>query len=146
MGPLRAERCKEKVMGKKILIKAGKVTLKAELFDTPCARAIGEALPLETRPSVWGDEFYFTIPVKSGLDDSATTRVKAGDLGYWPPGLALAIFFGPTPMSTGEDPVPASPVNLVGRILADAGLLKGAKGTAAIRIEEDREPSSKKEI
>ena len=64
------------------------------------------------------------------LDESATTKVKVGDIGYWPPGKALAIFFGPTPMSTGPDPVPASEVNLVGRILDDPSLLKKEKGAA----------------
>ena len=69
------------------------------------------------------------------LDESATTKVKVGDIGYWPPGKALAIFFGPTPMSTGPDPVPASEVNLVGRILDDPRLLKKEKGAGMIRIE-----------
>lgn len=129
-------------MTRKITIKVGNITLKAELFDTPTARAIGEKLPIVTRPSVWGDEFYFTIPVKAGLDETATTKVKVGDLGYWPPGEALAVFFGPTPMSTGADPVPASAVNLVGRILDDARLLRKVKNAAEIRIEAEEGSSS----
>ena len=109
--------------------------LEAEFFDTPCAAAIAAALPLDANPQVWGDEFYFTIPVAMPLDETATVRVKAGDIGYWPPGNALAIFFGPTPMSTGPDPVPASEVNLVGRITGDAALLRRHKGAKKIRIE-----------
>ena len=85
----------------------------------------------------WGDEFYFTIPVKLPLDATATGKVKIGDIGYWPPGQALAIFFGRTPMSTGPDPVPASEVNLVGRIVSDALLLNKAKGASRIRIEKE---------
>jgi hypothetical protein len=61
--------------------------------------------------------------------------VKVGDIGYWPPGKAMAIFFGKTPMSTGSDPVPASAVNLVGKIMDDATVLKKAKGAVKIRIE-----------
>jgi uncharacterized protein len=53
--------------------------------------------------------------------------VKAGDIGYWPSGQALAIFFGPTPMSAGTDPVPASAINLVGRIIDDPTLLREKK-------------------
>jgi hypothetical protein len=109
--------------------------LEAELFDTRCAMAIAAALPLEARPDEWGDEFYFAIPVAQPLDETATTRVTVGDIGYWPPGHALAIFFGPTPMSSGTDPVPASEVNLVGRIIGDATLLRNCKGTRKIRIE-----------
>jgi hypothetical protein len=117
----------------KILI--GQTTLNAELFDSPCARAVFSSLPIETRPQEWGDEFYFEIPVTRPLDESATRKVKAGDIGYWPPGKALAIFFGPTPMSTGSDPVPASEVNLVGRILDDPTLLRREKGAGKIRIQ-----------
>jgi hypothetical protein len=111
------------------------ITLEAELFDTPCARAIAGALPISAAPNEWGDEFYFEIPVAEPLDNTATTAVKVGDIGYWPPGNALAIFFGPTPMSKGSDPVPASAVNLVGAISGDATILKSAKGAKEIRIE-----------
>ncbi len=119
----------------KILI--GKTSLKAELFDTLCAKEIINSLPIEARPNEWGDEFYFPIPVKLPLDDSATAKVNIGDIGYWPTGNALAIFFGPTPMSIGNDPVPASEVNLVGRIIDDATLLRKEKGALTIRIETD---------
>ena len=118
----------------KIRISIGKVELDAELFDTPCAKAIASALPIETRPSEWGDEFYFKIPVAMDLDDTATTSVKSGDIGYWPPGKALAIFFGPTPMSTGVDPVPASEVNIVGKITGDPKALRKAKGASKISL------------
>ncbi len=124
-------------MPMKIRIVAGSVTVSAELADTDCARAIAEKLPIEAVPNEWGDEFYFTIPVKLSLDGTATRKVKIGDIGYWPPGSALAIFFGRTPMSTGPDPVPASEVNLVGRIVGDALSLKKAKGAARIRIEKE---------
>jgi len=117
-------------------ILVGDIAVKAELFETPCARAIAEALPIETRPNEWGDEFYFEIPVRMELDETATARVKAGDIGYWPPGRSLAIFFGPTPMSSGPVPVPASEVNLVGRLIDDAASLKKAKGSKKIRIEK----------
>ncbi len=119
-----------------IIITIKNITLEAELFDTDCAKAIADNLPIETRPNGRGDEFYFEIAVKKQLDDSATTKVKAGDIGFWPPGNALAIFFGPTPMSNGTDPVPASAVNLVGRIMGDVAGLKKAKGAKSIRIEK----------
>jgi len=118
----------------KIIIKD--ITLHAELFDTKTAKAVAEALPIETVPDEWGDEFYFEIPVEMPLDDTATTKVKVGDIGYWPPGNALAIFFGPTPISRGYEPVPASDVNLVGRIFGDATVLKQVKGAVKITIEK----------
>jgi hypothetical protein len=111
------------------------IALDGELFDTPCAKAIAGVLPMETRPDEWGDEFYFGIPVEMPLDETATRKVKVGDVGYWPPGKALAIFFGPTPMSRGSEPVPASEVNIVGKITGDAKILRKAKGSRKIRIE-----------
>jgi hypothetical protein len=123
-------------MPAKIKITAATITIEAELFDTVCARAIGEKLPIDTTPNEWGDEFYFEIPVTMPLDETATRVVKVGDIGYWPPGEALAIFFGPTPLSRGNDPVPASEVNLVGKVLGDATVLKKAKGASTIILEK----------
>jgi uncharacterized protein len=119
-----------------IRIIIGETTLDAELFDTDCAVAIAGILPIEARPNQWGDEFYFEIPVAMELDEGATVEVKVGDIGYWPPGAALAIFFGPTPLSRGVDPVPAGQVNIVGRILGDSRHLGREKGKALIRMEK----------
>ena len=119
-----------------IKITIANISLDGELFDTPCAQAIAGVLPIETTPDEWGDEFYFGISVAMPLDRTATKKVEIGDIGYWPPGKALAIFFGPTPMSKGAEPVPASEVNLVGKINGDAKLLRKAKGSHRIRIEK----------
>ncbi|MEW6335627.1 MAG: cyclophilin-like fold protein [Thermodesulfobacteriota bacterium] len=118
-----------------ITITAGSVSLAAELDDTPLARTVAAKLPIEATPNEWGDEFYFGIPVRADLDETATKKVKVGDIGFWPPGNAMAIFFGPTPMSSGADPVPASAVCIIGRITGDATLLKQALGVRTIRIE-----------
>jgi len=118
-----------------IKITIANISLDGELFDTPCAQAIAGVLPIETTPDEWGDEFYFGISVAMPLDRTATKKVEIGDIGYWPPGKALAIFFGPTPMSKGAEPVPASEVNLVGRIVGNSTLLRKAKGSRRIRIE-----------
>ncbi|MDA8087339.1 MAG: cyclophilin-like fold protein [Nitrospiraceae bacterium] len=83
----------------RIKIKAGGVELEARLLDNETARAVYDLLPIEGYNNVWGDEFYFEIPLYQPLDDSATMDVEVGDIGYWPPGKAVAIFFGPTPLS-----------------------------------------------
>lgn len=118
-----------------IRIKIEGLELSAELADTECARKIYEALPIEAKPLEWGDEFYFRVPVVCEPDETYTLKVKVGDIGYWPPGQALAIFFGPTPASSGPEPVPASEVNLVGRILDEPSQLKKVKGAPLIRLE-----------
>jgi len=116
-------------------VRVGDVRLEAELFDTETAKAVERALPIEVSFEAWGDEFYFEVPVELGLDETATSRVKVGDIGYWPPGRAVAIFFGPTPMSAGDEPVPASDVNLIGRIKGDPRVLKSVKGAGKISID-----------
>ena len=118
-----------------VKIIVGDVLVEAEFFDTVCAKEVVDVLPVETRLHVWGDEFYFEIPVTCPLDETATSRLTVGDIGYWPPGSALALFFGPTPLSRGPEPVPASEVNLIGRIKSDPAALRRAKGAARIRIE-----------
>jgi len=123
-----------------IVIEVGNLKLKAELSDTATAKMIAKSLPIEARFQTWGDEYYFEIPVKMPLDSTATLNVNVGDLGYWPPGKALAIFYGPTPASSGDRPVPASEVNPVGRILDDPTLLRVVAGVGRIRV---RKPAPK---
>jgi hypothetical protein len=118
-----------------IRIRVGDLIVEGELFDTPCAQRITEFLPLEGIPQQWGDEFYFPIPVAEPLDATATKVVQIGEIGYWPPGRALAIFFGRTPYSIGEAPVPASAVNVVGRVTEDARMLRRVTDLSRIRVE-----------
>jgi hypothetical protein len=119
----------------KVNITAGVVSLSAEIDETPCGRAFFQSLPLSVPFNVWGDEFYFEVPLEAGLDHTATSDVSVGDIGYWPPGRAVALFFGPTPMSTGDEPVPASDVNIIGRISGQAGELRRAAGAGTISID-----------
>ena len=110
-------------MSVSIEIEVGGLILQGELAATGCAGAIVESLPLETSFNTWGEEFYFEIPVICDADETATIDVEVGTIGYWPPGRALAIFFGRTPMSTSDKPVPASDVNLVGTLENAADLV-----------------------
>ena len=110
----------------RIRITVGEVALEANLNDTATAAKIGEALPIRTSFNTWGDEIYFSIPVDSELDDSAQEVVEIGDLGYWPPGNAFCIFFGLTPVSEPGRIMPASAVNVIGKVVGDATLFKQA--------------------
>ena len=122
-------------MSQKILIKAGNVTTEGVLNDTPTANAIWENLPLTGKANIWGDEIYFATPVKEGLEPTAKEVVKKGDLGYWPPGRAFCIFFGPTPASTGAEIRPASAVNVIGRVEGDPTVFKKVKDGARVQID-----------
>lgn len=118
-----------------IIISAGTVSLQAELNDGPTAREIWEALPIEGAASIWGDEIYFEIPVTAKQAPDARAEVDVGELGYWPVGRAFCIFFGPTPASTDEQPRAYSPVNILGRILGDATVLRAVKDGERVRLE-----------
>ena len=117
----------------KIRILVGEVSLEAQLLENETARAIFAALPIESGYSTWGDEIYFSIPVKKDMEQG-TVDVEIGDLGYWPPGHAFCIFYGRTPASTGDKPVPASEVTVVGRVVGDATLLCDVS-SETIRLE-----------
>ena len=121
-------------MVRKIQIRAGSVKATAELNDTKTADAIWEALPITAVANTWGDEIYFAIPVKADLEEAQET-VSVGDLGYWPPGNAFCIFFGPTPASRGGEIRPASPVNIVGKVIGDAQVFKKVASGTEITLE-----------
>ena len=118
----------------KIIITVENISIKAELLDTPTARKIAEALPLEGSVNVWGDEIYFNIPLTLDQEPDASQDVEVGDLGYWPAGPAFCIFFGPTPVSSGDQPRAYSPVNVFGRIIGDTKQFKSVSNGATINI------------
>jgi len=124
-------------MEKKIKITAGSLVAEAVLNDSPTAQKIWEALPIEANGDTWGDEIYFGIPVKVPLENTAREVVEIGDLGFWPPGHAFCIFFGPTPVSRGNEGRPASAVNVVGRIVGDARVFKKVPSGAKVKIEKE---------
>ena len=120
-----------------IRITAGTVSAQARLNYSKTAGAIWDALPIEAKAQTWGDEIYFAIGVREA-EDSARAVVELGDLGYWPPGHAFCIFFGPTPASRGDEILPASPVNVVGRVAGDATIFKRVRSGARVVIEQSR--------
>ncbi len=121
-------------MGSEIKVIVGDVELKGQLKDTDCAEVFEEMLPVEKAFQTWGNEFYFPITVEMELDETARTEVEVGTIGYWPPGKAIALFFGETPDSTTKKPVAASDVNVIGSV-EEAEKLKNVKDEEKIRIE-----------
>lgn len=106
-------------VGGRIEIEFHGFSILAELLDTPTARAIQGKLPFSSRVRRWGGEIYFTIPVDFETEPEAREVVEPGEVGYWPPGRAMALFFGPTPASVGQECRAASPVNVFARLTGD---------------------------
>ena len=123
-------------MEKKIRIMTGELKVEAELNDSETARLIWESLPIESSNNLWGEEIYFSIPVKAKQEKGAREVVAAGELGYWPPGNAFCIFFGPTPASRGDEIRAASAVNIIGKVSSDPKVFRKAKDGAKITLEK----------
>jgi len=122
-------------MPRQIKITVGDVTATATLNDTGMAEAIWNACPIKSTARTWGDEIYFDIPVDVAGENLQPT-VGMGDLAYWPPGPAFCIFFGPTPMSSGNEIRPASPVSVFGSVEGDPTIFKAIRSGAAITVEQ----------
>ena len=123
-------------MEKKIRILVSDLKVEAELNESKTAQMIWEALPVEAKAALWGEEIYFAIPVKAGLETGSREVVSKGELGYWPMGHAFCIFFGPTPASRGEEIRAASAVNIIGRILSEPNVFLKVKDGAKITLEK----------
>jgi hypothetical protein len=119
----------------KITITSGKLTFPAELNDSATAEAVWEALPIEASASRWGDEIYFEIPVRLDEAEDARQDMQVGELAYWPVGAAFCIFFGPTPVSRGDQPRAYSNVNPLGTVHGDTTGLRAIRGGARVRLE-----------
>jgi uncharacterized protein len=120
---------------RQIKMTIGSVRIMAELKPNRTADAVFKALPLQAKVNQWGEEFYCHLPGVTDYRETATTQVKVGDVAFWGLGGMLAIFFGRTPMSLGDDPVPADRVNVIGKIIGDAKALRAAIGASTILVE-----------
>ena len=124
-------------MPTEIVILVDNMRLNGYLGDSPTAQALADALPIDGRAHLWGEEIYFPVDrVVAELDESAAVVVNVGDLGYWPTGRPFCIFFGLPPGSVPGEIRPASAVNLIGRLAGDPCCLKAVKEGAPVRLEK----------
>lgn len=118
-----------------INIICGAITLRAKLLETPTAEAIRAALPIRSRAETWGDEVYFSVPVQAELEANAKSVVDAGEIAFWVEGQCIAIGFGPTPISHGNEIRLAARTNIWAIALDDVTQLENVNPGDEIRVE-----------
>lgn len=119
---------------KKINILTGEIQREAELNDSAMADSLWQALPVRGKANRWGDEIYFSVPVKVASGEKKGV-VEEGDIAFWPQGSAFCLFFGPTPVSTESEIRPASEVIMLGKVKGDLQPFKSVRDGQEVIIE-----------
>lgn len=117
-----------------VCIEFSSLKIMARLRNTDTANAIFAALPVAAKVHTWGDEVYFEIPVSAELEHDAKDVVQAGEIAFWTEGNCIAIGFGPTPISHGDEIRLAARTNIWADAIDDVRQLKDISAGETVRI------------
>ena len=121
---------------KEIIFDFGDFIIDAELNESPTSQALYDQLPIDGVSQIWGDEIYFSTSMSMENDEWAKETVELGDIAFWPPGSAICLFFGETPISAPGEIRPASPTNIMGKINGDLDKLKSISSGAEVKVKK----------
>ena len=119
----------------KLILNIGPISLVAELLDTPTAKEILKHVPFSSSANTWGDQVYFDAPIVTSKEADARDIVEAGELAFWVEGSCIAVGFGPTPISQGDEIRLAAKTNIWGQSLTDVRLLSKVKDGDPVSVE-----------
>jgi hypothetical protein len=120
----------------RIKLTIGKLVVFCQLNDSQTAKLIWNSLPITSKAELWGEEVYFYIKPKMYVEKKyAKDVVEVGDLAYWPTGPCMCLFFGMTPNSREGKIMPASKVNVFGKIEDDPEILAMVKEGQVVNVE-----------
>ncbi|MCQ4080598.1 cyclophilin-like fold protein [Streptomyces sp. RB6PN25] len=117
----------------RILWPAGHAT--ATLTETPTSKALWEALPIASSANTWGEEVYFSTPISPDREPDAQQVVAPGTVAFWTDGDSLALPYGPTPISRGDECRLASPCNILGALDGDPEVLRTVRGGDPVTVD-----------
>ena len=121
---------------REVVIEAGSVEVRARLRATATADAVWQALPIVSKAQTWGEEVYFSLPVSCVREGDARQVVAAGEIAFWPDGRAIAIGFGRTPISRGDEIRLASPCNVWADAIDDVRRLKAVRAGERVEMRQ----------
>lgn len=121
---------------KTLKITIGDIEIVANLKDTPTAQALYDAAPFTARASTWGEEVYFETPVAISAEPDARDVMQKGEIAFWPPGNAIALAYGRTPVSRGDEMRLASPSNVFAKTEQDLTVLASVRGGTDITVDK----------
>ncbi|MEV4944510.1 cyclophilin-like fold protein [Streptomyces sp. NPDC053755] len=107
----------------------------ATIDETPTSKALVGVLPISSTARTWGEEVYFDTPVSAAVEADARQVVEPGTVAFWTEGDALALPYGPTPISRGSECRLASPCNVLGSLDGDPRVLATVRDGDPIRVE-----------
>ena len=123
------------MIARKIKVSVGVIVVMVKLNDSSTAKALWDSLPISGNANIWGDEIYFSIPIYQEEEQDSQKTVQIGDVAYWPPGRAMCLFWGQTPVSAPGEVRPASAVNVIGVIDGDPTVLNNVSDGSEITVE-----------
>jgi len=121
---------------KKIKIKFLSFSISVDLHNTENAMQIWEACPIKSIINTWGNEIYFDTKINTIIDKTAKNIISKGEIAFWVEGASIAIGFGPTPISKGNEIRLVTNANIIGVTVDNLSALSIVNSGEIVIVEQ----------